>query len=490
MIRSWSFQKKLASGFAVITGLAMVTSAIAFYALRTVVADEDRVLAVNAQNLIDAAKMGAAANGMMAAFRGYMLTADDRFLRERDLRRAELADLTRRAGQQVYTEEGKQMVAAIGRTYPDLYMSQQLALDVMKSRAGLPGATHLFTTEILPKRDVLAQQVNAFVEREQTLLEENKRMASERASKAVTAITGLAVMMALFAGLTSLLLARALARQIGGAVQHVLSSSAELQAAANQQASGAKETASAMSEMTTTMIELLASSRQITESAQRVAHIAQETATASRSGDGDVATTREAIEGIRRQVELIVGHMLDLGKKSQQIGEVLDIINEMAEQTNILAINANIEAAGAGEAGKRFAVVGEETRKLADRVSGSTREIRGLVEEIRAAVNTTVMATEGGAKATDAGLRHFDEVALKFKHITSLVLTTTEAAREIELSTKQQTTAVEQVNSAIGGTAQASRETAASSTQMLQTATELAQLSHNLAGIIQAPTRA
>jgi methyl-accepting chemotaxis protein len=490
MIRSWSFQKKLVLGFAVMAGLTIVASVVAFYALRSTVAEKDRVISVNAQNLIDAAKINAAANGMMAGLRGFLLTSDDRFLRERDASRADLDQLTKHVGRQVYTKEGKQMIAGIERAYPDLYAAQERALDVMRTKAGLPAATRMLTAEILPIRDLLTQRVRAFVEHEQTLLEDNKRIASERASSAVTVVMVLAVLAALFACLTSFFLARTLSRQVSGAVQHVLSSSAELQAAANQQASGAKETASAMSEMSTTMSELLASSRQITESAQRVAHIAQETANASRSGDDNVTVTREAIDGIRRQVDAIVGHMLDLGRKSQQIGEVLDIINEMAEQTNILAINANIEAAGAGEAGKRFAVVGEETRKLADRVSGSTKEIRGLVEEIRAAVNTTVMATEGGAKAADAGLRHFEEVALKFQHITSLVNTTTEAAREIELSTKQQTTAVEQVNSAIGGTAQASRETEVSSTQMLQTATELAQLSHNLASIIQPPAKA
>ena len=81
----------------------------------------------------------------------------------------------------------------------------------------------------------------------------------------------------------------------------------------------------------------------------------------------------------------------------QQIGSVLDIVSELAEQTNILAINATIEAAGAGEAGKRFAVVADEIRKLADRVTGSTKEIRMLNDEVRSAVNTTVMATETGS---------------------------------------------------------------------------------------------
>jgi hypothetical protein len=101
--------------------------------------------------------------------------------------------------------------------------------------------------------------------------------------------------------------------------------------------------------------------------------------------------------------EQTVEHTLDLGKKSQQIGSILQIIDELSEQTNILSINASIEAAGAGEMGHRFGVVAEEIRKLADRVGGSTKEIRALIDDIRAAVNTTVMATESGAKAVDAG---------------------------------------------------------------------------------------
>jgi methyl-accepting chemotaxis protein len=164
---------------------------------------------------------------------------------------------------------------------------------------------------------------------------------------------------------------------------------------------------------------------------------------------------------------------------------VLDIINELAEQNNILSINATIEAAGAGEYGKRFAVVGDEIRKLADRVSGSTKEIRALVEEIRAAVNTTILATEMGSKAVDAGLHRFEEVTRGFKEIAGMVGTTTQAAREIGLSTKQQMTAVEQVNAAISGAAQATREAEASATQTLQTATQLAQLSHSLSRLVQ-----
>jgi len=279
---------------------------------------------------------------------------------------------------------------------------------------------------------------------------------------------------------------RSLTRQIGSAVQHVQSSSAELQAAANQQVAGATEQATAMTEISTTISELLATSRQIAESSQRVARISTEAASAARTGDDTMQKTEDAVGGIKKQVDVIVEHTLDLGKKSQQIGGILAIIDELSEQTNILSINASIEAAGAGEMGHRFGVVAEEIRKLADRVGGATKEIRALVDDMRAAVNTTVMATESGAKAVDTGRRHFSEVATSFRHITGLVGTTSEVAREIELSTKQQVTAVEQVTLAVNNVSQSAKETAASSTQTLQTSSELSNLSRNLTRLVQA----
>ena len=167
---------------------------------------------------------------------------------------------------------------------------------------------------------------------------------------------------------------RSLATQIGSAVQHVRSSSAELQTAANQQVTGSREQATAMTEITTTISELLATSRQIAESAQRVAQIAGEAGNAARSGEQTVTKTQDAVGTIKRQVDVIVTHMLDLGKKSQQIGGILEIINELAEQTNILAINATIEAAGAGELGKRFA--SSPTRSASSPIAWAARPRR------------------------------------------------------------------------------------------------------------------
>ena len=175
--------------------------------------------------------------------------------------------------------------------------------------------------------------------------------------------------------------------------------------------------------------------------------------------------------------------MLELGKKSQQIGAVLDIVNELAEQTNILAINATIEAAGAGEAGKRFAVVADEIRKLADRVGGSTKEIRGPHRRHPQLGEHDGHGDRGRRRRPSTPARSSSrEVAAAFTHIAGLVATTTEAAREIELSTKQQATAVEQVNVADPNVAQATKETEASASQTLQTASQLTELSRDLSG--------
>jgi methyl-accepting chemotaxis protein len=490
MARSWTFGKKVGAGFAVVVLLSMLISAIAVYALKTVVASKDRVLEINAQNLIDAEKLRGTTERKGGAVRGYLLTREERFLDQLRSARADFGATTIRLRAIANTDEDKRLVDQIERTEAAYLAAIDRVISLRKTDATVEAVSRAFDSEVLPKREALDQAVTSFASLEERFLDAGKKSATDAASSATT-VVGIGSFTALLLAIgIALLLTRTLSRQIGSAVQHVQSSSSELQTAANQQATGAKEQSTAMNEITTTISELLATSKQIAESAQRVAHIAEETAKGARSGEQTVSRANDSIGGIKRQVDLIVTHMLDLGKKSQQIGGILEIINELAEQTNILAINATIEAAGAGEAGKRFAVVADEIRKLADRVGGSTKEIRGLIDEVRAAVNTTVMTTEGGTKAVDAGARQFSEVATAFKQIVSLVSTTTEAAREIELSTKQQSTAVEQVNIAVSDVAQATKETEASSSQTFQTASQLTALSGDLMRLIRSQSNA
>ncbi len=488
MGRSWTFGRKLAVGFAVIAALAMVMAGIAMYALNRAVASKDRVIAVNAQNLIDAAKLQTEVAKKAAAVRGYLLSGDTKFIEDQQESRRVFFNTLAHMKPNLFTAEGKAMILDV----QDLEAKHQALVDKVNamraSNASNESIVRFMRDEVIPMVDRLFRRVDDFAVWEERLLNEGRQASSAAASSATRLVVGIAVLVVLLAASVGVFLTRTLTKQVGSTVQDIQSSSTELQTTATQQATGAREQATAMSEITTTIGELLATSRQIAESARRVAQISSETANSASAGDKVVQRAHETVGGIKKQVDVIVNHMLDLGRKSQQIGGIVDIINELSEQTNILAINATIEAAGAGENGRRFAVVADEIRKLADRVGGSTKDIRGLIDEIRAAVNATVMATEGGTKAVDAGAREFREVTNSLSQITSMVENTTEAAREIELSTKQQTTAVEQVNSAMSNVAQVSKETEATTAQSLQTASQLASLARNLSMLIRPQT--
>jgi methyl-accepting chemotaxis protein len=485
MGRSWSFGQKVAAGFALNVVLTMLVGVVAIFGLGEISDVLQKVADENGHALVRAAQLDAALWERSSASRAFLLTGSSTYQEDSVEARAKFMSIATALLESATTPEERALVTDIQASELTHHAELQKLEERRRGDAPLAEIAASFDTDIHPLRLALAQRIAALVAYEQAELTSATAKADARVAQIRMLLAAIVVGTVVTAGISTYILTRALTRQVASAVQQVRSSSAELQTAANQQATGTREQASAMIEITTTINELLATSRQIAESAQRVSGVAGETAGAARAGDQTVSKARESIESTRRQVDTIVTHMLDLGRKSQQIGGILDIVSELSDQTNILAINATIEAAGAGEAGRRFGVVADEIRKLADRVGASTKEIRGLIGEVRAAVNTTVMATESGSKAADASARQFGDVTASLERIGGLVETTTEAAREIVLSTKQQATAVEQVNIAIVNVTQATRETEASSGQTLQTATELARLSRELTEIVR-----
>jgi methyl-accepting chemotaxis protein/CBS domain-containing protein len=480
---SWSFGRKIGIGFGVVVGLTLLVGVITTLALRDVVSSKDRVLDVNARGLVDARLIEISAEKRISATRGFLITGEQTYIDELVTERGESSRLLDRL-----TRSRPELRAALDAVRAADDDFRRATDELLKAaQAGAPKADieQLFVGDLRPRRRQLAAAIDALTATEDQGLTAAKLAATAATEAAITKATTITIGALLAGLLAAVILTRTLGKQIGHAVSQVQSSSAELQAAANQQAAGIKQQATAINEITTTISELLTTSRQIAESAQRVTQMALETGGSARIGDQTVGRANDSFASIQRQVELIVLHMLELGRKSQQIGTVLEIVADLAEQTNILAINATIEAGGAGEAGRRFAVVADEIRKLADRVAGSTKEIRTLIDDVRSAVNTTVMATETGSKTVEAGSRQFGEVTVSLRQISGLVGNTSEAAREIELSTKQQSTAVEQVNVAIANVAQASREAEASAKQTLQTAAQLATLSRDLLKVVQ-----
>jgi len=269
------------------------------------------------------------------------------------------------------------------------------------------------------------------------------------------------------------------------AVIQLSSSANEMMTISAQQASGASQQASAVQEVSSTSEEIAITAKMITGNARSVEAVAEDTARQCAGGSGDVANSIGGMGALRQQVEMIAHSMLKLGENSQQIGGIIEIIDEISDQTNLLALNAAIEAAGAGEAGKRFAIVAQEVKRLADRTVEATRQIKGLIGEIQRATNKTIMVTEEGTKAVDSASGLVDKVQLSFASMMDTALETSRTAKEIALSTEQQMAACEQMAETMAEVSDVAQHVALSATETERAIAEILALAERLKALTE-----
>ncbi len=265
--------------------------------------------------------------------------------------------------------------------------------------------------------------------------------------------------------------------------QRLAAASSQILAASEQQASGSAEQAASIAQTTATMEELAATYRQIADNANAVVTAAERTQGGAESGQQAMMNTVDGMEEIKKRTQASANKILVLGERSQQIGSVLSIINDIADQTKILALNAAIEAARAGEAGKGFSVVAVEIRKLAESVVESTQEIRKIMTEIQSSTNALVMSTEEEIKKVDEGVELAQMTGESLAGVLDMIERTTEAAKEISIATQQQRTASDQVVTAMKEVASVATQTANGSREVATAAEQLAQIAKDAAQV-------
>jgi methyl-accepting chemotaxis protein len=236
-----------------------------------------------------------------------------------------------------------------------------------------------------------------------------------------------------------------LAQQIQSSSLAIALAAGSVDATAAELASGSAEQASSVVEITTTMVQLARTASQIAANAATQAELAGRAQADGHSGQGAVAEAVGGIEEVRKRIQGIAGRAEILGNRSKEIYRVLDLTTEISQETHILSLNAAIEAAAAGEHGRRFSVVAEEVRRLAQRSQESVESVRTLLDEFAGSIRGTVVATEEGIQEASGVLARARAAAVAIQELRAASSEAAAVAREISLATQQQNSASDQV---------------------------------------------
>ncbi len=281
-------------------------------------------------------------------------------------------------------------------------------------------------------------------------------------------------------------------QQQAAGITLTVSAVGELRHASEGVAAGAQQQAAAIAEAVSVTSGIVAAVQQVAGSAGAVSRDSGTAAAAARSGAERVTDTVQGMRTLREKVHASAAKVRVMSQRSEQIGAIVETIDEIAAQTNLLALNAAIEAARAGEHGKGFAVVADEVRKLAERASSATKEIGGLVRGIQVIAGEAAQAMDEGAQEAEQGVGRADAAgqaladilttaeAVSAQAAMALQVTETMAAASTDL-----TRAMQRVSAVVDANARATRNMAAGSDEAVESIENIASISEENSAAVE-----
>ncbi|RSK28389.1 methyl-accepting chemotaxis protein [Bacillus sp. HMF5848] len=259
---------------------------------------------------------------------------------------------------------------------------------------------------------------------------------------------------------------RSLIGEVSENAANLAASSEEISASTDEISRGSQQQADEASNSSEMVRDMAKAIKEVSLNAEQAASASETTVDAAMQGGKLIVDTVNGMDAISIKIN-------ELSSKSVQIGEIVEVIDDIAEQTNLLALNAAIEAARAGEAGKGFAVVADEVRKLAERSSKATKEISALILTIQTNTDESVnVVSKGNELAKKAGSA--------FEEIVNLVKKSANKVSEIAAASEQQAAQSSSVQLAVENIAAVSEQTAASVQETAATANDLAKMAEKL----------
>jgi len=268
------------------------------------------------------------------------------------------------------------------------------------------------------------------------------------------------------------------AATLSAATTEISARSVQTSANAHAQSNKTNQIAAAAQEMTATIAE-------ISHNAESAAHASRLSAETADQGGAVMQAAATTMEKIANATGTVSEKMNSLATRSEEIGKVVSVIQEISEQTNLLALNAAIEAARAGEHGRGFAVVAGEVRRLAERTKGATEEIAGTIRSIQEETRGTLELMQESRAAVESGM---GETARARKSLEATIDSSRQVERQIQLiaiAANQQTSASSEISESAGRISQLSTESAQGAEEAVAALKNLASLASELDGMIR-----
>jgi len=237
-------------------------------------------------------------------------------------------------------------------------------------------------------------------------------------------------------------------------------------------------------QVATAVTQLSVSAQQVAANGANAADAAQQAENEAQSGRAVVARSVTSVESLARKVLDSVSTVQQLASDSENVGQVLGVIQSIAEQTNLLALNAAIEAARAGEQGRGFTVVADEVRTLATRTQSSTEEIRGIIERLQVGTKEAEQSMLEGKELAEQNVEQANKAGNALDKIANVVTTIKDQNFQIANATEEQTKVTEEINKNVVNIKDVGHKTAEGAQEAASSSKELARLSVEIGNLL------